>query len=46
MKLPVGRHPSLDADLREALAWYRAMDPDLARRLRQETDRAVRRIAA
>jgi plasmid stabilization system protein ParE len=38
MTVLVRLHPEAQAELREALACYHAIDPDLARRMRQETD--------
>ena len=42
MKVRPRLHAEASCELREALTWYRAIDPGLARRMRKEANDAVR----
>ena len=39
------KHPLVDCDLEEAALWYNRRDPDIAKRLIDETQKAMRMVA-
>jgi hypothetical protein len=44
MSVPVRIHPEAKQELRQALEWYKAIDPPLASRMRRQVDLSVRRV--
>ncbi|MDR2567338.1 MAG: type II toxin-antitoxin system RelE/ParE family toxin [Bifidobacteriaceae bacterium] len=44
MSVPVRIHPEAKQELRQALEWYKAIDPSLASRMRRQVDLAVRGV--